>query len=60
MAPEIIQSTGGYDGKQTDVWSCGIMLYVRGTGRGEGRLRKGDGGEPEGGGRRGTRGGLIE
>ena len=28
MAPEMIQSTTGYDGMQTDVWSCGIMLYV--------------------------------
>ena len=33
MAPEMIQSTGGYDGKLIDVWSCGIMLYVRGRGR---------------------------
>ena len=28
MAPEMIQSTSGYDGKQTDVWSCGVMLFV--------------------------------
>ena len=40
MAPEMIRSTGVYDGKQTDVWSCGIMLYVRGIwgGMGPGEL----------------------
>ena len=40
MAPEMIQSTAGYDGKQADVWSCGIMLYVRGAGGSPGGLTK--------------------